>query len=41
MKKEMKYSSPVAEFCEFREDALLCYSPEGQNENYTIDDFTW
>lgn len=41
MEKNMKYSSPRVEFSEFREEALLCYSPDSQNENYVVDDFEW
>ncbi len=41
MKKEAIYSAPNAELCWYREDSLLCYSPEGDNEDYSIDEFNW
>ncbi len=42
--KNCIYSAPALEFCELREYALVCQSPdgpEGTTENYVVGDFEW
>lgn len=42
--KKCIYSAPALEFCELREYALVCQSPdgpEGTTENYVVGDFEW
>lgn len=42
--KKCFYSAPALEFCELREYALVCQSPEGpegMTENYVVGDFEW
>ena len=41
MNNTQEYCAPVAEYSTLREDGLVCYSGDGVNEDYSLEQFEW